>query len=205
MYTKTLPKKTNLLLKKIKDYEFLPSFYLSGGTALALQLGHRESEDLDFFNQKSFEPLKIQQALEEIGQLEEVQIAEGTLNLYLKGVPLQFLYYPYQLLKSLIRWQGINLSSVLDIACTKLQTISSRGAKKDFIDLYVILKDYSLKTLLLCMEKKYKGVDYNWPHILKSLVYFKEAERQPMPKMHQKIEWEEVKKGIIETVKNFRF
>jgi len=204
MYPQTLPKKTADLLKKLKNQSFLQSFYLSGGTGLALQLGHRESEDLDFFKKESFIPLTLQQNLEKLGKLDDVQIAPGTLNLYLSGVQLQFLHYPYPLLKPFILWEGINLSSVIDIACTKLQTIGSRGSKKDFIDLYLILKKYSLKELLKNMQQKYSGINYNIPHILKSLIYFKDAELQPLPKLHINIDWEEIKKEITQTVKEFK-
>lgn len=98
-------------------------------------------------------PQKTSKVLEKIASLKDVQIAKGTLNLYLMGVRLQFLHYPYRLLKSTINWQGVNLSSLTDIAYTKLQTISARGYKKDFIDLCVILKKHSLKNLLAHMKK----------------------------------------------------
>ena len=204
MFPKTLPPKTAKLLLALKDDDIINPFYLSGGTALSLHLGHRESEDLDFFTPKTFDNLKLQQGLEKFGPLEEVQPDKGTLNLYLAGVQLQFLLYPYQLLKPLVKWQGINLASVIDIACTKLQTISSRGSKKDFIDLWMILKKYPLKKLFSALEKKYPGIDYNTPHILKSLVYFLDAEKQPLPRTHIEINWEQVKKDLVKTVQGFK-
>ena len=115
-----MPKKTANLLKKLKNQNFLQSFYLTGGTALSLRLGHRESEDLDFFNQKAFKPLFLQQKLEKLDRLKGVEIDEGTLNLFLAKVGLQFLHYLYRLLKNPIAWQGIKISSLVDIACTKL-------------------------------------------------------------------------------------
>lgn len=185
-----------------KHPAFLSSFYLTGGTALSLQLGHRESEDLDFFKEQPFEPEKIEQQIMVFGQLTDTELSKGTLNTFLMGVKLQFLEYPYQLLEPFVEWNGIKLSAVTDIACTKLQTVGMRGSKKDFIDLYFLLRRFSLSDLLILTKKKYVKSDYSEPHILKSLVYFDDAENQPMPRMHQGVSWEEVKKLLIAAVKS---
>lgn len=202
MFIQTLPKKTAELLEILQNQDLLSSFYLTGGTALSLEMGHRESEDLDFFNKEVFEPSALAQNLRIFGKLENVSTEEGTLNLFLNEVKLQFLHYPYHLLKPLIPWNGINLSSDFDIACTKLITISSRGSKKDFIDLFFLLKTYPLPDLFKALPKKYQGTDYNQPHILKSLLFFEDAENQPMPRMHKEITWEEIKNGITISVKS---
>lgn len=204
-YPETLPQQTKSVLEILKNITEIKAFYLSGGTALSLQLGHRESEDLDFFIKTSFQPEILQQKLVKFGKLDDVMVDEGTLNLFMNRVKLQFLYYPYNLLEKLIPWNGIYLSSVIDIACTKLLTISSRGSKKDFIDMYVILQKQSLQTLLAKLEQKYKGIAYNIPHILKSLVYFVDADSQPMPRMHAPLEWETVKSFMVEEVKRITF
>lgn len=204
-HSETLPQGTNLVLENIKKIPDIQNFYLSGGTALSLQLGHRESEDLDFFIKNSFIPQFLQQKLLEHGKLEDVMLDENTLNLFIDGVKLQFLHYPYDLLETLIPWNGIHLSSINDIACTKLITISDRGSKKDYIDLYVILQEVSLQELFTKLEKKYKNIDYNIPHILKSLIYFDDAEEQPMPRMHIDLTWEQVKSFITEQAKKINF
>lgn len=204
-HLETLPKGTNLVLENIKQVPEIQNFYLSGGTALSLQLGHRESEDLDFFIKDSFNPQILLQKFLQYGKLEDVMTAEGTLNLFMNNVKLQFLHYPYDLLETLIPWNGIYLSSVIDIACTKLITISDRGSKKDYIDLYVILQQMSLQELFTKLQEKYKNIEYNLPHILKSLVYFNDAEEQPMPKMHIDLTWEQTKSFITEQVKKITF
>lgn len=205
IHTEILPKHTEELVNKLKDIPNIKNFYLSGGTGLALQLGHRESEDLDFFSQEKFDVQNLQQQLQTLGKLANVETPENTLNLFLENIKLQFLYYPYSLLEKSVAWNGILISSIVDIGCTKLVTVSSRGSKKDFIDIYFILKLFSLKELFQKLDQKYQNINYNQTHILKSLTYFENAEIQPMPRMHKNISWEEVKKAIIESVKNYSF
>ena len=205
IYLEAVPPATQAILERLKNTPQLKEFYLSGGTALSLLLGHRESEDLDFFIKTDFQPLVLQEQLVHVGKLENVQIETGTLNLYIEGVKLQFLHYPYTLLEEVIPWNDIYLSSMIDIACTKLITISMRGSKKDFIDLYFILQHYPLQELFKKLDKKYTGVEYNHAHILKSLVYFEDADGQPMPRMHMHVAWETVKENIIKEVKNYSF
>lgn len=202
IFLNTLPPPTETLIAKIKTLNFLKKFYLSGGTALSLQIGHRQSNDLDFFTKESFNPEKLQVELNQLGQLKNVEIEKNTLNLYIDGVKLQFLYYPYKLIEKKVIWNDINLSSVLDIACTKLITISSRGGKKDFIDLYVIINQiFSLKKIFTSLSKKYAKINYNKVHLLKSLLYFTDADLQPMPKMLIKLDWKTVKREIVKEVK----
>jgi len=205
LHTNTLPPATSKTLDQIKNLNCLKKFYLTGGTTLSLLIGHRESEDLDFFNRNDFDPLQVQKEISEIGKLKNTSIEEGTLNTYFEGVKLQFLHYPYDLLDDFIKWNEINLSSISDIACTKLITISMRGSKKDFIDLFFILKQMTLEELFAKLEKKYTNTQYNSPHILKSLIYFNEADQQPMPRMKTKVSWQQVKDFIIKQTKSFKF
>jgi len=207
LFTETLPARTAQLTATFHQHlpPFFESFYLSGGTALSLQLGHRESEDLDFFNQNSFDPQHIEQELLKFGPLSQTELSTGTLNTFLNSVKLQFLEYPYPLLEPTIDWEGLKLSSTLDIACTKLQTIGMRGSKKDFIDLYFLLKEYSLEQLFTATQKKYAQSDYSQTHILKALVYFADADDQPQPRMHKKAEWEDIKSELIQAVKSISF
>lgn len=206
-FTNTLPKNTLRLANEFQNNQpiFLNNFYLTAGTALSLLLGHRESEDLDFFTQDKFEPQKLQQELEKFGSLTDLELADGTLNTFINDVKLQFLQYPYTLIEPVFDWNGIRVSSKVDIACTKLQTIATRGSKKDFIDLYFLLKEFTLAQIFKFSKEKYPKVDYNQIHILKSLTYFEDANQQPMPKMHIQISWEEVKEKIVEQVKEFKF
>lgn len=199
----SIPTPTITLLKQFVHgkADFLRTFYLSGGTALSFQIGHRESEDLDFFSESPFDPQKIEQQLLPFGSLSQTELLKGTLNTYIGGVKLQFLEYPYPLIEPCTQWETVQFSSLADIACTKLQTVGMRGSKKDFIDIFYLLKQFSLETLLSMSRQKYTGQDYSETHMLKSLIYFADADAQPMPRMHQEVSWETVKKTLVSAVK----
>jgi len=193
MRQEVINKKTELLLAKLAKSGLMKNFYLAGGTALALQYGHRKSIDLDWFSQDSFSTVKLKMALAKIGKIIIDSEEKDTLNLNLNGIKISFLGYPYKLLFPCLKWGGIKVADYRDIACMKLDAVSSRGSKKDFIDLYFFLKDHSLSDLLKLFDKKYKGIQYNKLHILKSLIYFIDADSEPMPVMLKKISWPEVK------------
>lgn len=204
MYLDSLPSSTKELLLKISNLNLLSDFYLSGGTALTMYLNHRQSEDLDFFNQKKVNLQLLLPTLKSIGQPTKLQLDQGTINCFINQVQLQLLYYPYKLLKKPTKWKQISISSKLDIACTKLITVSSRGSKKDFIDLYFLLQEYSLPFLFKKLQIKYTRTQFDQTHILKSLVYFKDADKQPSVKSLKPINWPQVKKHLISQVKSFK-
>ena len=202
MYQEIINKKTESLLEKLHKEKILKDFYLAGGTALALQYEHRKSIDLDWFNQKEFNTDKLKGKLSQFDKITIQSEEKNTLNLILSGVKLSFLNYPYKLLFPLINWRKIKLADERDISCMKLSAISSRGSKKDFIDLFFILKKYSLSELLKLFDKKYQNIKYNKLHILKSLTYFDDADNEPMPIMLKEINWKEIKEYIKIKTKN---
>lgn len=202
-HTKSLLPENQKLISKLQRNKpaFLSSFYLSGGTALSLQLGHRVSDDLDFFTADTFNGINYQIQLQQIGFLDHTELDNSGLNTNIDGVKIQLLHYPYHLLENLLDWDGIRISGKRDIACTKLITISSRGSKKDFIDLFFLLKEYPLQNLFGWLADKYNGIQYNKIHILKSLTYFTDADAQPMPRMLINVSWNDIKLKIIGHVK----
>jgi hypothetical protein len=194
-----LPKRQKALFEKLSTAEWITSYYLAGGTALALQIGHRQSIDFDFFSETEFDlPLLIRN-LEQHGSLTRLGEAKGTLHCAVSGVKLSFFHYP-QPVWHCQKYGLMKLASILDIALMKLEAIAGRGDKKDFIDLYFILRRYSLQELLQKHVEKY-GPDWsNRYHLLKSLIYFTDAEEQPMPVMLEDIMWKHVKELITQTV-----
>lgn len=203
MFLNSLPQTTKKLFIQLSKEDFLNNFYLSGGTALSLQLNHRQSDDLDFFSQKKFNPQLLLDQLNKFGKAENAFIDQGTLNLYLYQTKLQFLHYPYKLLDLFLYYEKTKISSILDIACTKLITISDRGSKKDFIDLYFLLKQFSLAQLFDSLSQKYSKTNYNQIHILKSLSYFDQADAEPSPRMIEAISWSQIKGTIKQKVQKY--
>lgn len=197
MHPESINQKTRLVFEKIIKSGLVSNFYLAGGTALAIQLGHRESIDLDFFSQENFSNSDLKHKLPESGKFYLSSEEEGTLHGVLDEVKLSFLKYGYNLLYPLIDFDGIRIADERDIAAMKIDAISSRGSKKDFIDLYFLLEKYSLEELISFFEKKFNQIEYNKLHILKSLVFFTDAENEPMPVMRKNADWEEIKSKII--------
>lgn len=198
MYRETLSPETRSVLEKISKQSFIQDFYLVGGTALALHFGHRESIDLDFFSAQDFSLEKLKKELSVIGRYSLTNEEDGTLDGMLDDVKLTFIRYEYPILFPLIDWDGVKLADERDIACMKIDAISSRGSKKDFVDLYFLLEKYSLSELFSFFEKKYSHIEYNKSHLLKSLVYFDDAEEDMSPKMLKDVSWETVKTKIRE-------
>lgn len=195
MHKQAISKSTQRVLAKING-RIESGFYLAGGTALAVQLGHRLSIDLDWFSADNFSRNALREVLSRVGRFELTEEEEGTVHGLLDDVRVSFLHYPYPLLFPLVEFEGSRLADQRDIAAMKLDAVSSRGSKKDFIDIYFLLEKYPLSELLAVFEKKYAAMKFNRIHILKSLSYFEDAETEPMPTMLRHVSWEEVKKKI---------
>ncbi len=194
MSPKIISRKTKTNLEILKKGNVLGDFYLAGGTGLALQLNHRLSLDLDFFSSKKVNTKNLIQKIKKLGRLSIEKESEDTLNCRFNSTSLTFLRYEYPLLFNFKIIEGVEIASAQDIGCMKIDAISSRVTKKDFIDLYFICqKVVSLSELLKLFERKYQSVDFNIIHILKSLSYFEDAEKDPMPKMIIAVSWQEVK------------
>jgi hypothetical protein len=194
MFEQSLPKTTRTVLGALGQLPLLRKFYLTGGTALALHYGHRTSDDLDFFSANRFNSSLLQARLEPTFQLRLRVKEEGALHCQLNKVNVSFLYYPYPMLRRFLRYHGVTVSDPLDIALTKIGAIAQRGSRRDFIDLYWACHEgLTLPDLLKRFREKYGKVNYIPYHLLKSLVYFADAEKEPMPRLLLPLSWREVK------------
>lgn len=202
LQTKTVSAELLELLKKLMTVEAFHQLRLVGGTSLALQLGHRNSVDIDLFGKVD---LSDEYALTELlTPLGDVQFLHGSksIKIYLiNGVKVDFVNYPYDWLEEAIVEDDIQLATDKDIAAMKIAAITQRGSKKDFIDLYFLLKKYSLKEIFKFYETKI--TDSNTWLALRSMAYFEDAEIQPMPKMFTNVSWEIIKSTIKEEVAKF--
>jgi hypothetical protein len=173
-----------------------PATYLAGGVAVALRLQHRRSQDLALFVPGS-DPVTLTGALE----AREVRIlsrAEGTLHLDVSGVPASLLRYRYPLLRKSERLPGIPIAvaSLDDLECMKLSAIAGRGARRDFWDLHALLtaRDRPLAQVLEAYRRKFAAEDTG--HVVRSLVYFDDAEAEPMPSGLEEGGWRRIQRDL---------
>lgn len=171
-------------------------WYLAGGTALALQMGHRQSLDLDFFTQQTnfYEEKIIAKFPQKVWVT--TALREGTVYGELLGAKISFIAYPFFVPRQPYKWYGqIRVLSEKDISVMKIVAISQRGTKRDFVDLYWYCKNReSLEEVLSRLSDQYPQIAHNYHHILKSLTYFADAEADPMPKIFFRASWKEIKK-----------
>ncbi|MGB5157200.1 nucleotidyl transferase AbiEii/AbiGii toxin family protein [Desulfobacterium sp. N47] len=180
-------------------------FYLAGGTALALQIGHRDSIDFDFFKTGDFD---TQQQFQKIKRdlnaykLTKIQEEINTLTVLVDNeIILSFIGYNYPLIRETINEKYLCMAAIEDIAAMKMSAILSRASNKDYIDLYFILQTHKLNDLLELAQKKFPDIDINL--ILKSLVYFADISTEPINFKNDKtVDFEDVKSFLIKTVKN---
>ena len=198
MFKKVISKPTTVILALLSKERFFKKAYFAEGTALALQLGHRLSYDLDFYIKEKFNELALLEKLKKIADFQETTIDKQTILGDYPDVKFSIFYYKYPLLKKPKKFLGIDIVSIEDIGAMKIGAISGRGTKRDFIDIYFLIKKgFSLKQLLDFYDKKFDNLSNIYPHIMKSLLYFKDAEEDEMPPMLKPCKWEKVKKYFL--------
>lgn len=194
MFTNTLPQNAKNALAILGKNRSLPeNVYLAGGSALALQYGHRISVDFDFFTPTKFHAQKIAENLAKIGNFTIEETTEDTLLGDFEKVRFSLFLYQYPLIVKPLSLEGIAIASAQDIGAMKLAAIMDRGTKKDFVDLYFLAKKgISLENSLKYYDQKYQALTSNIYSLLKSLTYFIDAEKTEMPIMLEKVPWEEI-------------
>lgn len=203
MHTEALTPHTKRVFESLGNASLTKGVYLAGGSALALYYGHRFSVDLDWFGRDFKYTTEFRRKLNSLGKLKVVSQSEDTFHGQLDGIEISFFRYPYKLLFAKKRYnRNIYLANLKDIAAMKMDAVATRGSKKDFIDMYFLLQNFSLKELISILPKKFE-IQYNAAHLLKALVYFKDAEKSQMPQMIKKVSWEEVKKGLAGIVEEY--
>lgn len=179
-------------------------WYLAGGTALALQLGHRTSIDFDFYTSKRFQPEKILDIFENRfpNRVKTILKKEDTLIINIDKVEISCFFYKYPLIYSLVKINSVPVASIKDIVAMKIAAISQRGTKRDFIDLYYLLQEFDLAEIFKFTKKKYPKI--NFYHILRSLTFFQDAETEDKSRkgrirmFDSNFSWSKVKKNLIE-------
>jgi len=198
LHPKVLSKNAWEIVRRLTGSGILEGWTLAGGTGLALQFGHRYSEDLDLFRPEVFDPEALVNELAGFGKVEIQHRASGTLHTVIQGVRLSFLEAQAEFLFPGLPYRGLTVADPLDIAVMKLIAVGGRGSRKDFVDLFFLFRQgVSLESMFKMLRRRFREIDYNEYHLMKSMVYFEDAESEPMPDMIRKISWEEIKAAIV--------
>ena len=194
MFTKTLLPDTLRAIQLVSGVSEIKKAYLAGGTALALQIGHRISVDLDFFTKEEFNETTLSTKLASLPEFIQDGTAQWTVWGKISQTKFSRFYYKYPLLEPTFSFEVIKLASLADIAAMKIHAIEDRGTRRDFVDVYFLSKRYTLEEMLTFYQKKYSVLEDHLYSILRSLDYFEDAEQEKqMPKMIFKVNWEEIK------------
>jgi len=197
----TIDSTTLELLKRLLAIPYFSNLYLAGGTSLALQIGHRKSIDLDLFGTIDADDISIAKTLNSLGN---IQLIKKTTNIQIyivNGVKVDIVNYHYPWIQPACKEDQLRLAGKKDIAAMKLAAITGRGSRKDFIDIYFLLKEFNLQEMLSFYDEKYH--DGSSFLVLKSLTYFDDAEIDPQPYMLKKTDWEQIKKSIVSSLNAF--
>lgn len=195
MFESVLPQGAQTALAVLGKSSIVRDGYLAGGTALALQMGHRQSVDFDFFSEKAFDALEMSRSLQALGSFKEDTVEKNTLLGTFNSVKYSYFYYPYPMIQATTKYVGVSLAHIHDIAAMKLVAITDRNTKKDFIDLYTLVNNgVSIDQMFSLYDKKYHVFKSNTFTLIKSMTFFLDADTDDMPVMLTPMSWEEVKK-----------
>ena len=198
LYFETIESKTLGLLKEIQANPGFDGTRLVGGTALALQIGHRKSIDLDFFGELTCREYELEQQLRVFGKTQLINRSKLVETYLVNGIKVDFVEYAYPWLNDVLIYDDLRLALIDDIAAMKLAAITNRGTKKDFVDLFFLLDYFSIEQMFDLYTKKYS--DSLGLPVLKSLTWFEDADDEPMPVMLKPCDWNNVKDTIIKAV-----
>ena len=202
MHPKVVGARGWALVRKLAREGLTRDWVLAGGTGLAVQLGHRLSKDLDFFRAGLFDGEELATTLARVGEVSVQGRSAGTLHVALGGVRVSFLTAQRPFLFPGITYRGLVVADPRDIAVMKVVAIGGRGSRRDFVDLYFFLRSGgSLEFIFRLIHRRFRGLDLNEYHLLRSLVFFDDAETEPMPRMLRRVSWSDIKKALAAEVR----
>jgi len=201
LHYETIDSKTLGLLKDLQNIPAFSELRLAGGTSLALQIGHRKSIDIDLFGNIRADEFEISEALNKLGKVTILRKSANINIFVIENIKLDLVNYQYPWIEKSIFEDNIALAGQKDIAAMKLAAITGRGTKKDFVDLFFLLKQFSLSEMLGFYNQKY--VDGSEFLVLKSLAYFDDADEDEDPIMLKPFDWNEIKKTIENHLKEY--
>lgn len=192
MHEETLTPEGLRLADYFSSCSFISQFHLVGGTALSLQLGHRKSDDLDFFTLQDFDPQDWSKEVNAIPLPYKLNYANNLLDIDAGPTNVTFLYFGYPPLTPLLGWRGLNVMSAEDIGLFKLLAVIGRNRKKDIVDLYFIDKEVMpLREIVQLFSEKYHKSEVNMLRQIEELFNDEAIERSDMPIVLKEFDWQE--------------
>lgn len=201
LHTETVNTATLELLRNLQQIPRFSQLRLVGGTALALHLGHRKSIDIDLFGSLDCDDKSFPDIIRKAG---DVKLLKNTENIHIclvNGIKTDIINYSYPWLEHVVVVNEMRIAGLKDIAAMKLSAVTGRGTKKDFIDIFFLLRHFSLREMISLYEQKYH--DGSAFLVLKSLAYFADAENDGMPLMLFPVTWTDVKETIRKELEEY--
>jgi len=205
MHLETITSKQKEIFKKLDKFS---DFYLVGGTALALQVGHRISVDFDLFSKKDITSKlldKIKRVFKGL-KVEVVRDSSEQLSVIIDNIKLDFVKYPFPLLFKLIKYRGVDIAKIEEIAVMKAYALGRRPVLKDYVDLYYILREkhVTLEKIIKLSQKKYKS-EFNPRLFLEQLIYLKDVGDMQIDFLKRAVGKQEMEKFFRNEVKKIKF
>ncbi|MDQ2863196.1 MAG: nucleotidyl transferase AbiEii/AbiGii toxin family protein [Bacteroidota bacterium] len=197
---KIIAEKTFNLIQQLQALAELEGFYLVGGTSLALQMGHRNSIDIDLFSKKDFDENFIMEVIGKKYSFEKKFSRKNTIIGFVNNIKVDFITHAYNYVKPPVTEEGITYLSKEDIAAMKLNAISNSGQRlKDFIDVYYLLQYFSVNDMIGFFEIKYPNVNPLIP--LKAINYFDDIDESiDPPNLLKPVSIKQIKQRINDAV-----
>ena len=200
LQTRTVYPDTLGLLKELMKEPLLSNHFLVGGTSLALQMGHRFSVDLDLFTHQDFEADALLAVFESRFKVQPLSVSNTIFISVVDGVKVDCVKFRYPFAFPIIEIDGIRLTDIRDVAPMKLDAVMKRGSKKDFFDMYYLFEQFSAAQIMEWYKAMFKHETTF--HVVRSLVYFEDAELTENPVLFDKsVTWGKVKKRLTQIVK----
>ena len=204
LQTSTVKKSTFELLKHLQAEPLLAATRLVGGTALSLQIGHRESDDLDLFSTEPLQDLMVQSLLVDKYGFQPSVVQENTLIGFIQGVKIDVIYHPFPWLEPAIEEERVRIATVADIAAMKMHAIINSGKRpKDFVDVAFLSMHYSYNQIKDLLLKRYPAYDPIMAD--KAIIYFGDVDELLIPEIRMlgyEFDFAAVEKRIIKMTDN---
>jgi predicted nucleotidyltransferase component of viral defense system len=180
----------------------MQNFLLVGGTALALQMGHRTSTDIDLFWHQKFDTQTLRNEIENDFDCEIKSVYRFAVFSYIENIKVDIVFQKSNLLNDAVVVDGVKMASLNDLAAMKLMAITNRGKLRDFVDIYMLLQKFKLEEMLEMWSSKFENSNYEL--VVRSLTYFEDAIDEGNMKWFFPFNWKKIQGTLIREVRKIK-